>query len=760
MGGQAPRVCLRAAAGVVVALVAMALWAPARAVTLTDTGPHHIGNTSGTLWTPSQPDGSNRPPYGYSWRFDIGTPWTLNSIQFTGVGNLQDTGGSGVWYAPYDYGYCLFCQIGGAQVTLLRGGNTEYSATLSQQNLQNGGITLTPGTCLSLKPGNYTVEVTPGQVTGWYVPDGYDDIDWSAITLAYTASASGSVCGGGSAGPFNAYTPGNAPYIFTQVAGTQIPLTVEAYRSNGNPDNNFRGTVTVTLMNASNNSGTLDTASNCRSSWTTIGTVAATASFNRQATASVTLPAYPDVLRDAVVEMVQSNRGGGGQTVACSTDHFAIRPDHFTVQVSDPSGQVLNATSANGTPVYGAGKPFQVRIRAWNSQGQPTPGYQGPPQLSATASVLGASLGTLTVPAAWSASNGQVQNGQVSYSEVGAFTLQAQDTSFAAVDASDPEPASRRDVPPVTVNVGRFVPADFRIQVGTAPVFATACGGFTYIGQPFGFAVQPVASVTALDAQGQTTTNYTGSLFKLSAASVTNQTYADANGHPVDQGSPPAPTVRDLGGGKAGITFATDPVGIAMTRAEPPVTPYDAQLSLSWDLRDADGVAYSGNPFVFNGSGGGIAFNHGAQMRYGRLLLVNAYGPQQLPLSVPIEVQYYASLTGGNGFVQSTNDTCTTGAAITPSRDVTLDESQLGNGSSGQTSVMALSISGGAGDLTLSPAAPATGKVGIDLNLNPSYYWLMPDLNGNGSYQDPAAIASFGLYSNGSTDIYRREVVP
>ncbi|HYW93423.1 MAG TPA: DUF6701 domain-containing protein, partial [Gammaproteobacteria bacterium] len=62
--------------------------------------------------------------------------------------------------------------------------------------------------------------------------------------------------------------------------------------------------------------------------------------------------------------------------------------------------------------------------------------------------------------------------------------------------------------------------------------------------------------------------------------------------------------------------------------------------------------------------------------------------------------------------------------------------------------------------LTLASPAPATGKVGVDLNLGPSYYWLEPDLNGDGSYQDPTAIASFGLYNNGGTDIYRREVVP
>lgn len=759
--------CTRTLAGILLVLLALLGTRPAQAISTTDpNGPQHIGNNRqdrNNYWGGAPFDGQT-----YDWRFNIGTPWNLNSIVFSGVANLQDTGGAAQIFLldryVYDYTGCLLCQvtISGASVKLLRGNNVEYSGTLNQANLNNGGITLAPSTCVSLKPGNYTLEVTAGTVTARGLGnnyDAYDDIAWQSVTMNYTASA----CSGGAAaspGPFNAYTPGNNPYIFTQVAGSTIPLTVAAYQQNGSLDTNFRGTVTVTLMNATDNTGTFDTTTDCRSSWTTVAGISGTATFNRQGTSAVTLPADPDVLKDAVVQMTETDQRGRTRT-ACSTDHFAIRPDHLTVQVTSGSGQQLNATTASGTPIQAAGAPFQVTVTAWNSQGAVTPGYQGPPNVTATASVLGANLGNLAVPAAWTANAGQVTNTQVAYSEVGAFTLQAQDTGFAAVDASDPESATRRDVPPVTTDVGRFVPADFNITVGTAPVFATACGGFTYIGQPFGFATRPVASVTAVNAQGQATTNYTGSLFKLSPSSVRNQTYSSANGHAVDQGSPPAPTVQDLGGGKASITFATDPAGIAMTRSEPPVVPYNAQLSLSWSLTDSDNVSYSGNPFTFNGNGGGIAFSSGAQMRYGRLLLVNAYGSQQLPLDVPIRVQYYAGLGGGNdGFVQATDDSCTTGAAITPSSDITLDESQLGNGSSGQTSVTALSISGGSGSLTLASPAPATGKVGVDLNLGPSYYWLEPDLNGDGSYQDPTAIASFGLYNNGGTDIYRREVVP
>lgn len=736
---------------------------------MTDVGPHHVGNTSGSLWTPSKPDGSNRAPYGYQWRFDIGVPWALNTIRLSGIGNLQDTGGGTRASASYDYSTCAACRVDEARVQLLRGNNVKYTGYLTQQDLQNGGITISPpGSCLALKPGNYSIVVTPGQVTSTtgVVPDAVDDFDWSSITLSYTGSASGVSCsgsgGGGTASPVTAHTPNQSPYIFTQVAGSGIPLTIAVYK-NGSPDTNFQGTVTASVLNATNNTGTLNTTTGCRSSWAPVTGITQVVVFNKQSTANTTLPADPGVLRDAVVELQEVAANGKTATV-CVGNHFAIRPDHFTVKVTNAAGNQLSAVTAGGSPTATAGAAFRVAVTAYNSQGRVTSGYQGSPQATASATVLGPNLGTLSVPSSgWSASNGTVTNSQAVYSEVGAFRMAVKDANFASVDNSDPESASQRNVPAVDTNVGRFIPADFKVSVGTAPRFATACSGFTYIGQPFHYATAPVADVTAVNAQGATTTNYTGSLFKLSGSSVTGQTYSDGNGHAVDTGSPPAPTVKDQGGGKGTITFATDPSGVAMTRSEPPVLPYNADLSFSFSLKDGDGVAYSGNPFAFDGGGSGIPFTSGAQMRYGRMLLVNAYGSQKLPLRVPIRVQYYADLGAGNkGFAMNSADTCTTGSAISPSSDITLDETYLGNGSSGQTKVTSVAINKGVGQIMLSSPAPATGKVGVDLNLNPSYYWLMPDTNGNGSYQDPTAIASFGLYyrhHGKAITVYRREVV-
>ena len=69
--------------------------------------------------------------------------------------------------------------------------------------------------------------------------------------------------------------------------------------------------------------------------------------------------------------------------------------------------------------------------------------------------------------------------------------------------------------------VGRFTPFDFLVA-NNAPQFAAGCvsGAFTYIGQPFTYATQPVFTVTARNAQGGTTRNYTGAWWKITTGAA------------------------------------------------------------------------------------------------------------------------------------------------------------------------------------------------------------------------------------------------
>jgi MSHA biogenesis protein MshQ len=93
-----------------------------------------------------------------------------------------------------------------------------------------------------------------------------------------------------------------------------------------------------------------------------------------------------------------------------------------------------------------------------------------------------------------------------------------------------------------------------------------------------------------------------------------------------------------------------------MTRTTP-IAPFNAQISLSINVIDSDGVVAT-NPVSFNN----IAFNTGSEQRYGRIAFRNVVGSELLNLPVPMRAEYFSSTSAG--FVLSAADNCTTGVAL------------------------------------------------------------------------------------------------
>ena len=112
--------------------------------------------------------------------------------------------------------------------------------------------------------------------------------------------------------------------IQTKIAGATFNLDIVAI----NPTRTgvyttFTGTVTVQLLNSSNNSRALG-ANGCRSTWATIGSSAnvtfAAANSGRVRTTFSASDAWPDVR--AQITYTKS----GTTVTSCSTDDLAIRP--------------------------------------------------------------------------------------------------------------------------------------------------------------------------------------------------------------------------------------------------------------------------------------------------------------------------------------------------------------------------------------------------------------------------------------------------
>jgi MSHA biogenesis protein MshQ len=453
------------------------------------------------------------------------------------------------------------------------------------------------------------------------------------------------------------------------------------------------------------------------------------------------------------------------------TGTFVSRPADFVVSgIRRTSDNFANpaASTASGAVFIAAGRPFTATVTAVDSAGNTTPnfGRESPAETvkfsvalvlpaSGNAPAVSGTAGTFT--------NGVATGTAFAWPEVGIVRLVPRVSDADYLGAGDV-------VGTQTGNVGRFIPDSFGVALNT-PVFATACaaGAYTYVGQPFTYTVAPVLTATARAFGGTTTQNYTGSLFRLTNASLTGRTYAAASGTLDTSGLPATsadPAIVDTGGGIATLTYSAGS-GLAFSRTSA-VAPFDASITLAQNVLDLDGAAAS-NPVTFGG-GAGISFSTGATQRYGRLALRNALGSELLDLPMSLVTQYYVS--AAIGFTTHTGDSCTAAPAIALS-------GYQGSLAAGETCVRDTGAPGVsaagcaapasvglryratplAGNFNLNLAAPGAGNSGAAVVTATAPAWLRYDWNSaTPGTEQPSALATFGLFPGPASRIYQREI--
>ena len=584
---------------------------------------------------------------------------------------------------------------------------------------------------------------------------------------------------------FNAFETGTAAgatsgVITTKVAGAAFSLDVVAI-AGGTQLDAFTDQVVVELL-GNNTLGVLLGADNCPTSSTALQTVAPnpTITFGRS---TVNFAAVTNSWRDVRVRVRWPT--SSPSLTGCSTDNFAIRPASFTVGVTDNdwstagTNRSLGNTGATGGAVHKAGQSFTLTVTA-------APGtasnYDGDPTVSALACTLPAGCvnGTLAV-GTFSGSGARVSN-TATYSEVGAFDLTLVDQNYASVDAADGTPqnctATGRYVcqSSAPLAVGRFVPDRFEFASPSTPqlqTFGSSCASrsFTYVGQPFWYLSTdlPAATINAVNAGGAVTANYAGTLFKLAASGIT-ETYTSLPAG-LDLA---AIGTASLGAPGAGfVTYGAAAGGtLAYARnAATPVAPFNAAVTVSVTAADDSenganqGIIVSPTPLVFNGGGGGIAFDSGAAFRYGQVRMLNASGPGMSDLPVTLRAEYY---TGAGGFAVNAADHC---SSFIPKNFVlsghqgsitTANMVSPTSGTDGNVSISATLASGVANLRLLKPsvAQPGSARLCLDLDAgtggdatcqaatpaNKSY--LQGKWSGSNYDKDPSATAVFGLYSS------------
>lgn len=601
----------------------------------------------------------------------------------------------------------------------------------------NGNPTIAASLALAAGPHTLTVEV------GQHGNGSNDDVSWDDIVLVMVNNPATTP------GQFNAVDPGAdaaAGAITTKVAGTPFSLDLVAV-TGGAQFAAYTGTLAVELVDASG-------AGDC-AAWpaaAALGNVTFTAADGGRRSVAIT---YGDVLADARVRLTD----GALQLSACSADNFAIRPHSFgdvTVTHGDASTAGTTEALASGgfsgstQPVHRAGRPFTLRATAYTGAGAVAQGYAGEPEVTAALSLLGTHAGTASASGWTYPSAGAVRSDAVTYDEAGAVRLQLTDTTFAAVDADDTD-AATRSTTPVSVDVGRFVPDHFTFTAEVDAEYAPGCaaGGFTYVGQPFQFVGAPRARVKAVAAGGTATRNYSDAgLYRVvlhaEGGALPQSAYAAADGT-LDASLVPDPdnAFTNEGDGESLFTLLA-PSGHRFVRGAP-VAPFDAAISITLSLVDADGVDFaSTSPGRFGDpAAGGIPFSGDASLvRFGRLVIDNAHGSERLPLAVPLRAEFWS-----NGFQPNGLDSCTT---LT-----------LGDLAVTTTLPTTPTLTAGAGAWTLTLSAPNTpGQATVEAALAARPWLQLDDADADAAYDDdPRGVATFGLASDRQRRIYQREVV-
>ena len=684
-------------------------------------------------------------------------------------------------------------------------------------------------------------DVDAGAATGNFIGEDWNGATWTPPTLvaanATSTQASNidltqatndfaigeplSVIAVPGLGRYNAFetsTPAGSilGVIQTKVAG--IGFSVDIVHVNATRTGVMTGAITVELRLLDSSAGGAVDANGCNAAWPLIQ---ALPNFAIPASGRGTIPAvavansWPSVAFE-----IRSPVGGPYTQIGCSTDLFAIRPQSLTITAHDATwatagtGRTLANIGASGGNVHKAAtslSPLPFTLRATPVPATAT-NYNGNPTTVAgfpTCGGLCTTVGTLSFTAgSWTAAGGGVrENATANYSEAGTFNLQLEDSSYASVDAADGTPVATRTVPATaSAQIGRFVPDHFDVTVLIAPTFRTfnaadaACSAgaaprrtFTYIGQPFGYLTTPQATVTALNAAGATTANYTGTLWKIGGAApstgkdcatdpnicqFTTSWAAGGNSSDVIEsytyalipastpnwdsaGATAAAASVAAGAGTGTITYASSDALAFKRDTAAPQAAFTANITNTISVQDTSEVAVVGNGTIATTTAaafGGIAFDSGNEFRYGRLQFLNAHGSGLLALDMPIQVEYW----NGTLWLRNASDNCT---SVNPANFA------LGN-VTGFTSTSTSGgglVSGGGGSITLAkPTGGTSGTVDVTINLgatgtaNPCPAWapapaatalnaqyLQSQCAGAGAYnRDPSARATFGIYRN------------
>jgi MSHA biogenesis protein MshQ len=430
-----------------------------------------------------------------------------------------------------------------------------------------------------------------------------------------------------------------------------------------------------------------------------------------------------------------------------ATDGFVSRPASLNIVTKQTNSAIPNpqAATATGPGFVAAAEAFSLTVDVVDAEGDRTPNFGN----EVAAEGLLVSAGNLVVPVGGilgsgddgilgnnnafiaSATAGRFVNNTVFYDEVGIVQLSA------GIDGGDYLGAGAVNGP-LTANVGRFYPDHFAM---TSSALSSSCNSFAYMSAPH---VGVQAEIFARTVAGVTTQNYDTTL--LGAGAVASLTpVAEYLDNGVDLG----PRVNLPGSIWQQGNYSLNTTAASFARL---VVPDGAYETLMWGLQVVDGLdareldvldmnaASSGLCTVGNTcSAKAIGF---LDVFYGRLMVLPAQGPENMPLNVDLEAQIFR----GGTFVEHLADQCSTYVDSGTTLGNYRSNLQLGETTVTGPAAVATLVLGHTDPVSpLQLSAPGFGNEGlVEVQLLVPD-WLRYTWSGAG-HEDPKADATFGLY--------------
>jgi len=472
-------------------------------------------------------------------------------------------------------------------------------------------------------------------------------------------------------------------------------------------------------------------------------------------------------------------------TLTGTSNPFVVKPYTLEVVLVEDSSGNPNPGSVGTDPGFVvSGGTFSLVLEARNADDNATPNFGNEASPEETRVELanldypaGGDLGNLGSANSFSPiGSGQARNDSLTWDNVGTITLNPRlddDDYLGAGDLAAISPSGR---------IGRFFPNDYALASSST---TEACDAFSYMGQP---AIGLNYTLNARNLLGGIVSNYDNTALTYEGTAEPVYLAEDSDSGNGNENNGNAMTFSErvqvadfewsagsLNVSDAGAQFlrAVDMSG--STRPDGPwlATQWGLQVNDTLDNRPLANLdmnpATSGD---CTAAGDCIAAELGSplDLRFGRLRLDDAFGPEVIELPVPFFTEYW----DGSEYRRNHQDSCTLiprEAIIYPNGDLVDDDNRTVTLGSGETTGQYADLPpapAGVGftssDADHSFSAPGAGNTGgfqVQIDLT-NRSWLRYDWNQDGDFSDlmlPPANIGFGSYRGHDRVIYWREIL-